>query len=50
VREFYGPCGFTPTPAGLVNLHELRRTLGLSQYEPTDPDRGALSAAGGNPR
>jgi ribosomal protein S18 acetylase RimI-like enzyme len=23
-RDFYGPCGFEPTPAGLVNLHAVR--------------------------
>jgi GNAT superfamily N-acetyltransferase len=24
MRDFYGPCGFEPTPAGLVNLHAVR--------------------------
>lgn len=25
MRDFYLPCGFRPTPAGLVNLHEVRQ-------------------------
>lgn len=25
VRDFYGPCGFTQTPAGLANLRDLKR-------------------------